>query len=65
MAEKIETILSRGVFNTRPRDFYDIYILAKTQEYNREVLKEALIATAEHRGSLEIISAPGIVLARD
>ncbi len=23
MAEKIETILRRGVFNTRPRDFYD------------------------------------------
>ena len=25
MAEKVETILRRGVFNTRPRDFYDAY----------------------------------------
>ncbi|MDO5141087.1 MAG: nucleotidyl transferase AbiEii/AbiGii toxin family protein [Eubacteriales bacterium] len=31
MAEKVETILRRGVFNTRPRDFYDTYILATTR----------------------------------
>lgn len=30
MAEKIETILRRGVFNTRLRDFYDVYILTAT-----------------------------------
>lgn len=36
MAEKIETILSRGVFTTRPRDFYDVYILGTTQKYNCE-----------------------------
>ena len=27
MAEKLETILSRGITNTRPRDYYDVYIL--------------------------------------
>lgn len=56
MAEKIETILSRGVFTTRPRDFYDVYILETTQDYNKEAFKEALKATAIHRGSLEKIS---------
>jgi len=55
MAEKIETILSRGVFTTRPRDFYDVYILGTTQKYNAEVLAEALKATAIHRGSTERI----------
>ena len=25
MAETAETILSRGIFNTRPRDYYDAY----------------------------------------
>lgn len=55
MAEKIETILSRGVFSTRPRDFYDVYILATTQKYDKYILKEAIKATAEHRGSLEKI----------
>ena len=56
MAEKVETILRRGVFTTRPRDFYDVYILGTTQEYDRTVFKEALEATAIHRGSLEKIS---------
>lgn len=56
MAEKVETILRRGVFTTRPRDFYDVYILATTQKYDKKVFKEALNATAIHRGSLEKIN---------
>ena len=56
MAEKVETILSRGVFTTRPRDFYDVYILGTTQEYDKEIFKEALKATAIHRVSLEKIA---------
>lgn len=56
MAEKIETILSRSVFNTRPRDYYDAYILATTKEYNKQLLKDALKATAKHRGTLDRIS---------
>lgn len=51
LAEKIETILRRGVFNTRPRDFYDTYILLTTQRYDKAVFQEALRATAEHRGT--------------
>lgn len=51
MAEKAETILSRGVFTTRPRDYYDIYILSTTQEYDKKLFLEALQATAAHRGS--------------
>ena len=56
MAEKVETILSRGIYNTRPRDYYDVYILSTTQSYNRPLFEKALIATAEHRESSEIIS---------
>lgn len=55
LAEKIETILRRGVFNTRPRDFYDAYILATTQKFDKEVFKDALKATANHRGTAEQI----------
>ena len=29
LAEKLETVVSRNVTNTRMRDFYDIYILQK------------------------------------
>ena len=56
LAEKVETILRRGVFNTRPRDFYDVYILATTQNYDKEIFKRALSATAAHRGTSEQIS---------
>jgi len=34
LAEKFETIISRGILNTRARDFYDIYILTTLQEKN-------------------------------
>lgn len=62
MAEKVETILRRGVFNTRPRDFYDVYILATTQDFDKAVFAEALKATAAHRGTAERISdVPGIL----
>ena len=49
MAEKVETILRRSVFNTRPRDFYDAYILATTQKFDKELFLEAIAATAKHR----------------
>lgn len=62
IAEKVETILRRGVFSTRPRDYYDIYILGTTQEYDVEILKDALKATAKHRGSTEQISEVGGIL---
>ena len=56
MAEKVETILRRSVFNTRPRDYYDVYILTTTQTYNFTLFKEALKATIAHRGTLEQIA---------
>jgi len=62
LAEKIETILRRGEYNTRPRDYYDIYIIAKTQSYDSSVLSQALIATAEHRGTAEQIKPMAQIL---
>ena len=58
LAEKVETILSRGVLNTRPRDYYDVYILSTTKKFDKEIFKEALDATSEHRGSKKAISDP-------
>ncbi len=53
MAEKLETVISRGDQNTRPRDYYDIYILTKLQYSNIKPneLKAAFNATTEKRGS--------------
>lgn len=57
MAEKLETVISRGDQNTRPRDYYDIYILTKLQYSNIElpVLRAALNITMEKRGSKAVI----------
>lgn len=59
LAEKLETVLSRGDQNTRPRDYYDIYILKKLQSTNisSKELKAALKATAEKRGSSEVLGS--------
>ena len=62
LAEKVETILRRGVFNTRPRDFYDAYILTSTQNFDQAVFTDALHATASHRGTAEqIADVPAIL----
>ena len=64
MAEKVETILSRSIFNTRPRDYYDAYILSTTQEYDRQLFEEALSATSKHRGSVESIADRARIIER-
>lgn len=58
LAEKLETILSRGDQNTRARDYYDVYVLIKLQEKSIEVneVRMALNATAEKRGSKYLMS---------
>jgi predicted nucleotidyltransferase component of viral defense system len=62
MAEKIETVLRRSTLNTRARDFYDIYILGTTQIIDKTLLKQAIAATAAHRGTTEqIADVPAIV----
>ena len=57
LAEKLETVISRSDLNTRPRDYYDIYVLMKLQSHNVDLssLKDALAATCNKRGSAEVI----------
>ena len=59
LAEKLETVISRSVTNTRMRDFYDIYILQKLygEHFQKEVLWNALVATARKRGTLKQIES--------
>ena len=57
LAEKLETVISRGDQNTRSRDYYDIYILSKLydQSLDKKRLRTALKATADKRGSTQIL----------
>jgi predicted nucleotidyltransferase component of viral defense system len=59
LAEKLETILSRSVLNTRTRDYYDVYILWKLQKENIgiEVLRLALEETAKKRETINNIES--------
>lgn len=58
IAEKIETVISRGEASTRPRDRYDLFTLWKIRntEINRSLLVRAINNTANKRGSLEAIN---------
>lgn len=64
LAEKVETILRRSVLNTRPRDFYDVYIIMKTQRraINKNLFRTALNATAQKRTSLAALRDQDIIL---
>ena len=58
LAEKIETVLRRGVFNSRMKDFYDIYyFLTKLRkEIDINILKEAVDNTFTKRDSFEYLN---------
>ena len=51
VAEKIQTIYSRGFLNSRSKDYYDLYIIykLKDKEVDTKILKEACIRTFDYR----------------
>ena len=51
VAEKLVTLLSRGITNSRSKDFYDLYVLRKTQLANIDLsfLIEAYRQTCRYR----------------
>ena len=55
LSEKIETILRRGKYNTRMKDYYDVYFfLAKLKnEINLEIFKQALNNTLRKREAFD------------
>ncbi len=54
LAEKIQTILARGIANTRLRDFYDVYEVMKicAERVDKDILLQALSATCKKRGTV-------------
>ena len=58
LAEKIETVLRRGVFNSRMKDFYDIYyFLTKLRkDIDINILNEAVNHTFTKRNSFEYLN---------
>mgnify|MGYP004468575995 CR=1 FL=1 len=54
IAEKFQTVISRGVLNTRMKDFYDLYILINTKinEVNINILRTAIYNTFNKRETI-------------
>lgn len=63
LAEKLDSILSRSVLNTRMRDYYDLHTLCKVRPYSRETLKEAVASTFTQRGSEQMLENAERVIA--
>lgn len=53
LSEKLETILSRSIANTRMKDFYDVYSIMTKDRDNLDItiLKKAVLATFKYRGT--------------
>ena len=52
LTEKMQTILSRGITNTRMRDFYDLYELIQIIDFSWDVYKNAFDKTCEKRKTI-------------
>ena len=57
LAEKLETVLSRGTANSRLRDYYDLYVLQQDlfREIDTRLVAAAVKATCERRGSARLL----------
>lgn len=53
VAEKFQAMVALGRVNSRMKDFYDIWMLSRTFDFNRESLAQAIAATF-HRRETEI-----------
>jgi len=51
IAEKVETMVSLGLLNSRLRDYFDISVLAERKAFDGAVLTEAVRHTFERRGT--------------
>lgn len=57
ISEKFEGIITKGIANTRARDYYDIYILEKFQKenINNKILKQAIINKFKERQTYDYL----------
>lgn len=51
IAEKFQTVISRGILNSRMKDYYDLYYLISYEEFSTENLKNAIGKTFGKRGT--------------
>ena len=52
LAEKSQTIINRGLANTRMRDFYDLYEIKQKLDFSTDIYRQAFNATCKKRGTI-------------
>lgn len=58
VAEKLEALTSLGMLNSRMKDFFDLWILAKHADFDGSLLTRAVAATFERRRTVFPIGPP-------
>lgn len=58
VAEKLEALVSLGVANSRMKDFFDLWAISQTFDFDGAVLARAIRATFERRGTQFPADAP-------
>lgn len=51
VAEKFQTMIDRGIINSRMKDFFDVYTILKADKVDNELLKEAVMEVFANRGT--------------
>lgn len=64
VAEKYEAMVNLGIANTRMKDFYDVWVLAREFEFDGATLAGAVRATF-HRRKTEVPATPPIALTSE
>ena len=51
ISEKFQTIIEKGVLNSRMKDYYDLYYLLNNNYYKHDILREAIHRTFTQRNT--------------
>jgi predicted nucleotidyltransferase component of viral defense system len=51
VAEKFQTMVEKGEFNSRMKDFYDLYRIVIAHHFDEDVLMDAIVATFNNRNT--------------
>lgn len=58
VAEKLEAIISLGMANSRMKDYFDLWVILRDAQLDREILAKAVTATLDRRGTKKPLGIP-------
>ena len=58
VAEKLEAVISLGMANSRMKDYFDLWVILRDAQLDREILSQAVAATLNRRGTRRPLGIP-------